>query len=65
MTMAKKWIANAIKRPGALRSAARQAGAMKGDKISQAWIRQQAGSSNKRRSAQAQLALNLNKMRRK
>jgi hypothetical protein len=62
--MAEKWIAGAIKRPGALSAAAKKAGALSKDgTIKTAWIQQQAKSSDPRRSAQARLALNLAKMR--
>ena len=65
--MAEKWIAKAIKRPGALTAAAKRSGAYSSSKgtINKSWIRSQAGSGNPRRAAQAQLALNLAKMRAK
>lgn len=60
--MAKKWIQGAIKRPGALRRAAKKAGAMtKKGTIKKAWLHQQAGKSG-RRGRQARLALSLGKM---
>jgi hypothetical protein len=62
--MADKWIAKAIKHPGALTAAAKKAGALAPDgTIKKAWVRKQAGSGSPQRSAQAQLALNLAKMR--
>jgi len=61
--MARKWIKAAISRPGALRRAARRAGALK-DGISKSWLRTQAKASG-RRGRQARLAITLGKMRRR
>jgi len=63
--MATKWIQKAIKRPGALRSAAKRAGAMtRQGTIKRAWLQSQAkkGGTMGRR---ARLALTLSKMRKK
>jgi hypothetical protein len=59
----KNWIAGAVKRPGALRSAAASAGAVKGGKIQPSWIESQTNSSNPKRAAQARLAQTFAKMR--
>ena len=55
-----KWIAGAIKRPGALRAAAKRAGALKNG-ISPSWLRGQAKAPG-RRGKQARLALTLRKL---
>lgn len=61
----KKWIASAIKKPGALRAQAERAGAITHQgTISKTWLRQKAkakGTTGRR----ARLALTLGKMRRK
>jgi hypothetical protein len=63
--MTKKWIQKAVKRPGALRNAAKRAGAVtKKGTIKKAWLRQQAKKPG-RRGRQARLALTLSKMKRK
>jgi len=54
------WIKGAIKRPGALRAAAKRAGALKNG-ISKAWLRAQAKAPG-RRGRQARLAITLGKM---
>jgi len=57
----KKWIAPAIKRPGALTAAAKRAGALtKRGTIKVAWLRQQAKKKG-RRGKQARLALTMRK----
>lgn len=61
--MVKKWIAGAIKRKGALRSAAKRAGALHNG-ISKSWLRTQAKAPG-RRGKQARLAITLSKMRRR
>lgn len=60
--MAKKWIKAAIKRPGALRAAARRAGALKNG-ISKTWLRSTAKRKG-RIGRQARLAVTLGKLRR-
>lgn len=56
----KKWIKGAIKRPGALRAAAKRAGALTpAGTIRVSWLRTQARSKNKRRAKQARLALTM------
>lgn len=63
--MAKRWIQKAIKKPGALRAAARRAGAMtKGGTIKKGWLQSMAkrGGTMGRR---ARLAITLSKMRRR
>jgi hypothetical protein len=63
--MARKWIAGAIKHPGALRAKAKAAGALNPDgTIKKSWIAakaKQGGTTGK----QAQLAKTLGKMRKK
>jgi len=54
------WIHKAIKRPGALRAAARRAGALKNG-ISKAWLKAQAKAPG-RRGKQARLAITLGRM---
>lgn len=54
------WIRGAIKRPGALRAAARKAGALRNG-ISKPWLRAQAKAPG-RRGRQARLAITLGKM---
>lgn len=56
----KKWIAGAIKRPGALRAAARRAGALRNG-ISKTWLRAKAKAPG-RIGRQARLAITLGKM---
>lgn len=58
--MVKKWIAGAIKRPGALRATAKRAGALKNG-ISKTWLRSKAKAPG-RVGKQARLALTLSKM---
>ena len=55
--MARKWIQKAIRRPGALRAAAKRAGALR-DGISPSWLRAQAKAPG-RRGKQARLAITL------
>jgi len=55
--MARKWIQKAIRRPGALRAAARRAGALR-DGISPSWLKKQAKAPG-RRGKQARLAITL------
>lgn len=57
----RKWIKGAIKRPGALRAAARKAGALKNG-ISKTWLRAQAKAPG-RRGRQARLAITLGRLR--
>ena len=58
----KKWLSKAIKRPGALKAAARRAGALKADgTIKVSWLRQQAKAKG-RRGQQARLALTMREM---
>jgi len=59
----KKWIAGAIKRPGALRAAAKRAGALK-NHISRSWLRGAAKSPG-RLGRQARLAITLRKLPRR
>ena len=61
--MAKKWIQQAIKRPGALRAKAKRAGALK-DGISSTWLSQQAKKKG-RTGRQARLAQTLKKLPRR
>jgi len=61
--MPKKWIKGAIKRPGALRRAARRAGALKNG-ISKTWLRAKAKAKG-RIGRQARLAITLGKLRRR
>ena len=61
--MAKKWIKGAIKRPGALRRAAKRAGALKNG-ISKTWLRSKAKAKG-RIGRQARLAVTLSKLRRR
>ena len=61
--MAKKWIQKAISRPGALRAAAKRAGALR-DGISPSWLRSQAKAPG-RRGKQARLAITLKKLGRR
>lgn len=61
--MARKWIKRAIKRPGALRAAAKRAGALRNG-ISKVWLRAQAKAPG-RRGKQARLAITLSKMPRR
>jgi len=60
MARKKRWIKAAISRPGALRRAARRAGALKNG-ISKAWLGAQAKAPG-RRGRQARLAITLGKM---
>ena len=59
----RKWIKGAIKRPGALRRAAKRAGALKNG-ISKSWLRTQTKAPG-RRGKQARLATTLSKMKRR
>lgn len=59
----KKWIAGAIKRPGALRRAAARAGALKNG-ISKSWLRAKAKAPG-RIGRQARLAITLSKLPRR
>lgn len=61
----KRWVAKAIKRPGALRRKARAAGAItpKGT-ISRSWIQRKARGGG-RTGRQARLAVTLGRMRRR
>jgi len=61
--VAKKWIKGAIKRPGALRAAARRAGALKNG-ISKAWLRRKTKAPG-RLGRQARLAVTLGKLPRR
>ena len=62
--MARKlWIKGAIKRPGALRRAAKRAGALK-DGISKTWLRSKAKAKG-RIGKQARLAVTLGKLRKR
>lgn len=62
--MAKRlWIKGAIKRPGALRRAARRAGALKNN-ISKTWLRATAKRKG-RIGRQARLAITLGRLRRR
>lgn len=63
--MARKrlWIAKAIRRPGALRAAAKRAGALRNG-ISRTWLRAQAKAPG-RRGRQARLAITLGKMKKR
>lgn len=63
MAGTKRWIAGAISRPGALRAAAKRAGALRNG-ISKSWLRAQAKAPG-RRGRQARLAITLSKMRRR
>lgn len=58
--MVKKWIAGAIKRPGALRAAAKRAGALKNG-ISKTWLRAKAKAPG-RIGRQARLAITLSRL---
>lgn len=58
--MAKKWIKGAIKRPGALRAAAKRAGALKNG-ISKAWLKAKTKAPG-RLGRQARLAVTLGKL---
>jgi len=59
----KKWIAGAIKRPGALTAAAKRAGALtRSGTIRIAWLRKQAKAKG-RRGKQARLALTMRGMK--
>jgi hypothetical protein len=62
--VADKWIAGAIKHPGALTAAAKKAGAYNEEKetINKAWIRKQAAGSGVT-AKRAQLARTLARMR--
>ena len=60
--MAKKWISKAISRPGALRAAAKRAGALR-DGISPSWLKSQAKAPG-RRGKQARLAITLRSLHR-
>lgn len=57
------WIRGAIKRPGALRVAARRAGALRNG-ISKTWLRAQAKAPG-RRGRQARLAITLSRMKKR
>jgi len=57
------WIKGAIKRKGALRAAARRAGALRNG-ISRTWLRAQAKAPG-RRGRQARLAITLGKMKKR
>lgn len=60
MARKRKWIKGAIKRPGALRAAAKRAGALTpSGTIKLSWLRDQVKSSNPRRVKQARLALTM------
>lgn len=66
--MAKKtrWIQKAIKHPGALRAAAKRAGALKKDgTIKVSWLREQAKKGSTLIARRARLALTLKKLRKK
>ena len=59
----KKWIAGAIKRPGALRAKAKKTGALtRGGTIKKSWLNKQAKVGG-RTGRQARLAKTLSKMR--
>ena len=58
-----RWIQKAIKRKGALRAAAKRAGALH-DGISPSWLRSQAKAPG-RRGRQARLAITLKKLGRR
>ena len=60
MARKKLWIKQAIRRPGALRAAAKRAGALRNG-ISKTWLRAQAKAPG-RRGRQARLAITLGKM---
>jgi len=60
---AKRWISQAIKRPGALRATAKREGALK-DGISKSWLRRAAKRSGVT-GRRARLAITLSKMRRR
>lgn len=61
----KNWIANAIRRPGALRAKAKKAGAItKAGQIDVDWLKKQA-KGNSRTARQARLALTLRKLNKK
>jgi hypothetical protein len=63
--MAKKWIQSAIKKPGSLKQAAKQADALKKDgTIKVSWLRKKAAGSGKT-AQRARLALTLRRMRKK
>jgi len=59
----KKWIRKAIRRPGALRAAAKRAGALKNG-ISKSWLRAKAKAKG-RIGKQARLAITLGKLPRR
>ena len=61
--MARKWISKAIRRPGALRAAAKRAGALR-DGISPSWLKSQAKAPG-RRGKQARLAITLKNLNRR
>jgi len=61
--MARKWISKAIRRPGALRAAAKRAGALR-DGISPSWLKSQAKAPG-RRGKQARLAITLKSLSRR
>lgn len=61
MARKKLWIKGAIKRPGALRAAAKRAGALKNG-ISKTWLRAKAKAPG-RIGRQARLAITLGKLR--
>jgi len=62
----RKWIQKAIKHPGALRAAAKRAGALNKDgTIKVSWLREQAKKGNTTIARRARLALTLRKLRRK
>jgi hypothetical protein len=64
--MADKWIAGAIKHPGALTAKARKAGALNPDgTIKKSWIAQQKRSGDPATKKQATLATTLGKMKKK
>ena len=58
--MTRKWISKAIRRPGALRAAAKRAGALKNG-ISKTWLRAKAKAPG-RLGKQARLAITLGKL---
>jgi len=63
MARKKLWIKTAIKRPGALRAAARRAGALRNG-ISKTWLRAKAKAPG-RIGRQARLAITLGRMRKR
>lgn len=60
----KKWIASAIKKPGALKETAKREGLVKGDeKLSKADIKKLEDSKNPKTAKRARLAETLSKMK--